>query len=161
MAMVDGVTTAPDANGKIQGNGGDVDKMAGGSGNDQLQGHADFNQYYGGAGNDTFVLAAKFGQETEVASKDFGTLATYITDFRGAGGPGAGEQDFINLSGFGSDAKLDLLGAGAETASGAKVYYYSIFNSDTGDYYNFAVNSLNGKALDTGDFNFYAPAHVA
>ncbi len=50
MATVDGVAVKPDSHGVVQGNGGDIDKMAGGSGNDTLEGHADFNQYYGGAG---------------------------------------------------------------------------------------------------------------
>ncbi|MCK2057142.1 hypothetical protein [Methylobacterium sp. 37f] len=163
MATVDGQAVAPDAHGKIQGNGGDVDKMAGDSGNNQLQGHADFNQYYGGAGNDTFVLAAKYGQTTDAATRDFSKLATYITDFHGADGDVAnsgnfGEHDFINLSGFGEGSQVKMVGEAATQANSgaAKVYYYSIFDTHTGDHYNFAVNSLNGKALGEHDFNFYA-----
>lgn len=163
MATVDGVVTAPDANGKIQGNGGAVDKMAGDSGSNQLQGHADFNQYFGGAGNDTFVLAAKFGQTTHEASRDFSDIATYITDFHGADGNVAnsgnfGEHDFINLSGFGAGSTVELVGdPSTQVNSGtAMLYHYTVFDTHTGDHYNFMVNSLNGQALGQHDFNFYA-----
>ncbi|NEU14474.1 hypothetical protein G3T14_20440 [Methylobacterium sp. BTF04] len=167
MATVDGVVKLPQY-GKIQGDGGLVDKMAGDSGNNQLQGHAEFNQYYGGAGNDTFVLAAKFGQNTAEASRDFSKLATYITDFHGANGDSAssgnvGEHDFINLSGFGVGSKIETVGeaSASGTSEIAKLYHYSIFDTHTGEYYNFMVNSLNGKALGAGDFNFYASTPVS
>lgn len=162
MATVDGVTTAPDANGVIQGAPGQTQvdgnqKLAGGTGNDKLEGHGDFNQYYGGAGNDTFILSAKFGQTTDTATKDFGSLAAYITDFHGAGeGSVIGhENDFLAFSGFGANSTLELLGAGKSGSGGdAKLYYYSILDSNTGQHYNFEINSLNGKALSTQDYHF-------
>lgn len=155
MATVDGVTTAPDKYGYIQGNGGAVDKMSGGSTGDTLQGHALFNQYYGGGGNDSFNLNEKFGQETAAPSKDFGTLAAYITDFHGAGGPGTGEQDFLHLNGFGAGATLDLIGSSTGQSAGSVVYYYSVHDTVKDAYYNIAINSMNGKALEAGDYNFY------
>lgn len=153
MATVDGVVTAPDIYGNIQGNGGAVDKMAGGSGNDTLQGHAAFNQYYGGAGNDTFKIVAHFAVDSGAhvgASKAYADQFAYITDFQGAGVAGG---DFVHLSGFDSNS-LVATGAGAIGAQGQQVFYYSV-TALTGEVFNFAVNSLTGSALGAGDFNFY------
>lgn len=159
MATVDGSVVKPDANGVIQGNGGDVDKMAGGSGNDKLEGHADFNQYYGGAGNDTFILAAKFGQTTDAPTTVFADQAAYITDFQNASGGtnpanAPGDHDFIALTGFGEGSSVHLDHVGTSGTNGATLYYYNIYDTHTGNYYNFLVNSLNGKALGAGDFAF-------
>lgn len=160
MATVDGVPTAPDKYGIIQGNGDLVDKMAGDGANNQLQGHADFNQYYGGAGNDAFIMTAKFGQVTQEPSKDYGTLAAYITDFHGAGGPGTGEQDFVKFSGFTGVTTSDLKLIGSmenhtANAPDAVIYYYSVYDAAKEGYFNIAVNSVNGQKLAAGDFNFY------
>lgn len=155
-ALVDGTPTSPDAHGQIQGDGGAVDKIAGTSGNDQLQGHAAFNQYYGGEGSDTFIINAKWaelGGAHEGQSLAFSDQFAYITDFQGAGGWNATNNDFIRLVGFDSSS-LTLEHTGATSASGATVYYYSVATTD-GDVFNFAVNSVNGKALGAGDFNFY------
>lgn len=164
MATVDGSVVAPDKQGVIQGNGGDVDKMAGGAGNDKLEGHAEYNQYYGGAGNDTFILAAKFGQTTDAPSTVFADQASYITDFQGANGTGStnpangtGDHDFIALTGFGEGSTLTLDHIGKSGTSGATLYYYNIFDTHTGKYYNFEINSLNGKGLGAGDYAFYTP----
>jgi hypothetical protein len=150
---VDGVAKAPDSYGIVQGDGGAVDKMAGSDGNDMLQGHAKFNQYYGGAGDDTFKLVAKFanlegthqGQSTAYADQ-----FAYITDFQGAGVSGG---DFVNFTGFNA-ATLQLQHTGATSASGATLYYYSVDDA-AGHTFNFIVNSLNGQALGQGDFGFY------
>lgn len=153
MATVDGVTKAPDARGVIQGDGGAVDKMAGGSGNDILKGHATFNQYFGGAGNDTFVISDKFAIQSgahDGQSTAFGDQYAYITDFQGAGVTGG---DFIALEGFVAGT-LNLEKTGTSGTSGAFLYYYSVQDA-TGHTFNFLVNSLNGNALGAGDFNFY------
>ena len=153
MAMVDGVVTAPDQYGIVQGNGGAVDKIAGDSGQDMLQGQAKFNQYYGGGGDDTFKLVAKFANEngTHVGvSKAFTDQFAYITDFQGAGVAGG---DFVNFTGF-DGSTLNLTHTGATSASGATLYYYSVADTD-GNVFNFIVNSLSGAALGQGDFGFY------
>lgn len=151
--LVDGVVTAPDAHGNIQGNGGAVDKLAGSSSGDILQGHAAFNQYYGGAGNDTFKLVDSFAVASgahEGASTAFGDQFAYISDFEGAGKAGG---DFIALVGFDSTS-LTLTHTGASGTPGASLYYYSV-SDFSGHTFNFAVNSLDGNALGHGDFNFY------
>lgn len=153
MATVDGAVVAPDAYGIIQGNGGDSDRIAGGAGNDKLQGHAAFNQYYGGAGNDTFILMNKWAVASgahEGQSTVFTDQFAYITDFQGAGEVGG---DFISLSGF-QAGTLQLERVGVSGTSGAMLYYYSVQNAE-GQTYNFLVNSLTGKELGAGDFNFY------
>jgi hypothetical protein len=155
-ALVDGNPTSPDAYGQIQGDGGAVDKIAGTSGNDQLQGQAAFNQYYGGGGNDAFMINAKFAVQSgahEGQSLDFGDQFAYITDFGGAGGWSASNNDFIKFVGFDSST-LTLEHVGASATPGAALYYYSVATTG-GDVFNFVVNSLNGKQLGAGDFNFY------
>lgn len=155
MATVDGVLTAPDSHGVIQGNGGEQDRLAGGSGNDRLQGHAAVNQYYGGAGNDTFIFSHKFAIESgahQGQSLAAGDQYAYVTDFAGAGQAGG---DFITFSGKEWDASsLTLQQTGTSGTPGAALYYYTIADTD-GHVFNFAVNSLSGKALGAGDFNFY------
>jgi len=154
MALVDGVATAADAHGVVQGNGGDVDKMAGGSGTDRLEGHAAFNQYYGGAGNDTFILSDHFAVSAgahDGASKDFTDQFAYISDFHGAG-TSTGEQDFVSLQGF-TPGTLQLLGSGTSGTPGATLYYYSVSDS-SGHTFNFEINSLNGSALGEHDFQY-------
>lgn len=161
MATVDGVVTAPSAQGIIQGNGGAEDRLAGGSGNDQLQGQAAFNQYYGGAGNDTFILSAKFAELAgahQGQSLDFTDQFAYITDFQGAGVSGG---DFIRFQGGlvgGTNvtwdaSSLTLEHTGATSASGT-LYYYSVADT-AGHTFNFIINSVNHNALGAGDFNFY------
>ncbi|WP_394654226.1 hypothetical protein [uncultured Sphingomonas sp.] len=152
MATVDGKTTAPDQYGIVQGDGGAVDKMSGGSGNDMLQGHAKFNQYYGGAGDDTFKLVAKFAQQegTHIGqSKAYGDQFAYITDFQGAGVSGG---DFIALDGFVTGSvKLEHTGA---TNSSGTLFYYSVMDT-MGHTYNFIINSVNNTALGQDDFAYY------
>ncbi len=153
MPTVDGVTVAPDAHGVIQGDGGAVDKLTGGSGNDKLEGHAAFNQYYGGAGDDTFILSAHFAESSGAAqgqSTAFADQYAYITDFAGAGVDGG---DFLSLQGFAAGS-LTLEHVGTSGTSGATLYYYSVVDAATGHTFNFMVNSLNGNALGAHDFNY-------
>ncbi|TVV69971.1 hypothetical protein [Sphingomonas solaris] len=149
---VDGVTASPDQYGIIQGNGGAVDKLAGSSSNDMLQGHAAFNQYYGGAGDDTFKLVAKFANAEgthQGVSTVFADQFAYITDFQGAGVSGG---DFVNFTGFDASS-LELTKVGGTNASGT-MYYYNVTDLQ-GHVFNFQVNSVNGAALGAGDFGFY------
>ncbi len=156
MATVDGVTVAADVHGVVQGDGGAVDKMAGGAGKDTLEGHAAFNQYFGGAGSDTFVVSAKFaGLAHEGASLAFADQYAYMADFQGAGGYSSGDNDFIALSGFGAGSHLDLAHVGTSGTSGATLYYYTITDGVTGDVTNFVINSVNGHGLAAGDYAFY------
>lgn len=153
MATVDGVTKAPDSRGIVQGDGGDVDKMSGGSGKDILQGNAKFNQYYGGGGDDTFKIVAKwaeFNGTHQGQSLKFSDQFAYITDFQGAGVAGG---DFIALDGFVAGS-LNLEHKGATSASGATLYYYSVLDT-AGHTFNFIVNSINGNELGAKDFNYY------
>lgn len=159
MATVDGVVTAPDAHGVVQGNGGASDKMAGGSGSDKLEGHAAFNQYFGGAGDDTFIISDKFANESgahDGQSLAFADQYAYIADFHGAGqSNGTGENDFIAFSGDWNPASLTLEHTGTSGTGGAVLYWYSV-QDNTGHTFNFMVNSLNGDALSAGDFQFYS-----
>ncbi|MEH3037308.1 MAG: hypothetical protein PGN23_12610 [Sphingomonas adhaesiva] len=153
MATVDGKTTAPDSRNIVQGDGGDVDKIAGGSGNDIMQGNAEFNQYYGGAGNDTFKIMAHVAQSqgTHVGQSTlFADQFAYITDFQGAGVAGG---DFVAFDGFDGNT-LTMEHKGVSGTSGATLYYYSVEDFQ-GHTYNFIINSLNGKELGKGDFGFY------
>lgn len=155
---VDGTKTAPDANGIVQGNGGAVDKLAGDGDRDILQGHAAFNQYFGGAGNDTFILSSKMAHQADAyegASTKFSNQFAYIADFGGAGGWSGTNNDFIALTGWGAGSHIDLVKSGASGTPGATLYYYTITDGVTHEVFNFMINSLNGKALGKGDFNFY------
>ena len=154
--MVDGVPTAPDVHGNIQGDGGAVDKLAGTSSKDILQGNAAFNQYYGGGGEDTFKIVANSAVNAgahDGASKAFGDQFAYISDFQGAGQNGG---DFIALVGFCAES-LQMTGTGTSGTPGAALYYYSVSDYH-GNTFNFMVNSLDGHALCAGDFAFYGDA---
>ena len=154
MATVDGVKVLPDAHGVIQGNGGLVDKLAGGAGTDRLEGHATFNQYYGDGGNDTFILADKFavaGGAHNGQSTVFGDQTTYITDFHGAG-TSTGEQDFVAFQDY-VPGTLQLDHTGTSGTPGAVLYYYTV-DDIHGNTNNLIINSLNGNALAQGDFAF-------
>ena len=163
MAMVDRAPATADSYGIVQGNGGDTDYVAGGSGNDRLQGNAAFNQMYGGAGNDTFILSAKaaYGSdgrspgavqgETNVFTDQF----AYLTDFHGAGGRVAGENDFIAFSGFGAASTLTLVDNSPSPTSGGRLLQYTLTDSNSGATFNILVNSVNGQTLSAGDFAFY------
>jgi len=156
MATVDGVTVAADVHGVVQGDGGAVDKMAGGAGKDILEGHAAFNQYYGGAGSDTFVISAKFSDQAhQGVSLAFADQYAYVADFQGAGGWSATNNDFLAFSGFGAGSHIDLTHTGASGTSGATLYYYTITDGVSGAVVNFVINSLNGNALTASDYAFY------
>lgn len=156
-ALVDGSASGTDTYGIVQGNGGSTDKIAGTSGNDRLEGHAAFNQYYGGAGNDTFIISysqaiaagAHQGESTKLADQ-----FAYITDFQGAGGWSATNNDFVAFSGFGAGATLSVTHEGISGNTGAKIYYYAVTTA-AGETFNIEINSLNGKALGAGDYAFY------
>lgn len=153
MSTVDGVTVAPNAYGVIQGDGGAKDKISGGAGNDYMQGHAAFNQYYGGADGDTFIINAKFADQAgafQGTSTVFANQFAYITDFQGAGVAGG---DQLAFDGFDASS-LTLIKTSASGTPGATVYVYSV-TSESGHVYNFTINSLNGEALTATDFNFY------
>ncbi|MEH3038225.1 MAG: hypothetical protein PGN23_17290 [Sphingomonas adhaesiva] len=158
MATVDKTPTQPDIHGVVQGNGGTTDNLAGGAGNDRLEGHAANNSYYGGAGNDTFIISGKFAESSgahEGASRAFGDQFAFVTDFGGAGGWSASNNDFIALIGWGAGSTLTLNGPAGDGANGAKVYYYTITDGVTGNVFNMEINSLNGKELGKGDYAFY------
>ncbi len=156
MATVDGLSTFVDANGIVQGDGGASDKIAGGAGNDRLEGHSAFTQYYGGAGSDTFILGAKFADLAhQGASTVFADQFAYVADFQGAGGWSATNNDFLALSGFGAGSHLDLVHTGVSGSTGATLYYYTITDGVTGHVVNFEINSTNGHALAAGDYAFY------
>lgn len=154
VASVDGTPTSPDAHGIIQGDGGEVDKITGTSGNDRLQGHAAFNQYYGGGGSDTFIISSKFAAAGahNGQSLNFADQYAYITDFQGAGGWSASDNDFIAFNGFGAGSTLAL--EHSAPSGSATTYYYAIHDGVTGDVFNVMVKSLNGQALGAGDYAF-------
>lgn len=152
-ARVDGIPTPPDARGVVQGNGGAVDRISGGSGKDALQGHAAFNQYFGGSGDDGFIISDRFAVAAgahDGASTKYSDQFAVIFDFEGAGMVGG---DFIALTGF-TPGSLHLLGSSASSTPGANTYYYSV-SDNSGHTFNLMVNSLDGKALAAGDFSFY------
>lgn len=156
-ASVDGQATTADTYGIVQGDGGSVDKIAGTSGNDRLQGHAAFNQYYGGAGNDTFIISYDWAVKSgavEGASTNFNDQFAYITDFGGAGGWAATSNDFVAFTGFGAGATLDFVSSRDSGTAGAKLVQYNVTTA-TGEVYNVLINSLNGKVLAQGDYAFY------
>lgn len=158
--FVDRERAYPDANGVIHGDGGPVDRMAGGAGGDRLEGRGGFNQYYGARGDDTFILNADFiGNAHLGASRNFEDQYAFITDFNGAqSAGGTGEHDFIALSNFGVGSHIDLVReskSGTINAPAAVLYYYTVTDGITGAVHNIEVNSVNGKALGAGDFAFY------
>lgn len=161
MALVDGVNTAPDSRGIVQGDGGSVDKVAGGSGNDRLQGNAAFNQFYGGAGNDTFILSSKAAYTgggtgaPQGESNVFANQFAYLTDFGGAGGFAASNNDFLAFSGFGAGSTLTLVDNSPSPTAGARLLQYTLTDSATGAQFNVLINSVNGKELTTADYAFY------
>lgn len=154
MATVDGVVTAPDAHGIIQGNGGLVDKMAGDAKGNLLEGHGAFNQYWGGGGNDTFIIADKFanaGGAHNGPSTVFENQTSYITDFHGASTPhGTAEHDFIVFQDY-VPGSLTLDHTGTSGTPGAVMYYYTVDDAQ-GNVHNLIINSLDGNPLGAGDF---------
>jgi hypothetical protein len=109
----------------------------------------------GGAGSDTFILAAKFGQQESAPTTAFDKQAAYIADFQSAGANSlTADHDFIAFSGFGAGSTLTLDHKGTSGTNGVVLYYYNIFDTHIGHYYDFDFNSLNGKALGAGDYSF-------
>lgn len=78
------------------------DRIVGGAGNDMIVGGRSFDRVVGGAGDDIFVFAA--GDLVD-PTKNGGQM-DHITDFRGAGTSGTGEQNFLSFTGFGPGAQL-------------------------------------------------------
>ncbi len=158
LGLVDGKKTAADSHGVTQGNGGAIDKIAGTTGTDRLEGHAAFNQYYGGAGNDTFIISHTMAVKANAhvgASTKFSDQLAYIADFGGAGGWSATNNDFVALTGFSAGSTLTLVGDRASGTTGAHLYQYAVTDAATGDVFNILINSVNGKALGKGDYAFY------
>jgi len=154
MSTVDGVVKGPDAHGVVQGDGGAVDRMAGDSGSNRLEGHATLNLYFGGAGNDTFIIADKFavaGGAVNHSTTVFDEQTSYVNDFHGAG-TSTGEQDFIAFQDY-LPGSLTLDHTGKSGTPGAVLYYYEVTDV-AGNIHNVIVNSLNGNPLGAGDFNF-------
>ncbi|UFN50975.1 hypothetical protein LPC08_10345 [Roseomonas sp. OT10] len=132
------------------------DKVTGTSGKDILQsGNSDGSantaqqQFFGGEGSDTFILRMK----DFVTDGDF--YNKYVSDFQGAGGWSATNNDFVAFTGFGSGATLELVGeAGVPEGYVGSLLKYTVHTS-TGDY-NLLIHSVDGKALGAGDYAFYA-----
>ena len=78
------------------------DLLHGGQGKDKLIGGRGVDRMEGGVGNDTFIFAAGDIADPLQSNGRF----DHIVDFHGAGTSGAGEQDFLQFSGFGEDATL-------------------------------------------------------
>ena len=107
-------------------NGGEGnDLLRGGAGKDFITGGAGIDRAQGGAGNDTFLFAK--GDLVDPA-KNAGHFDSII-DFHGAGGSGAGENDFLRFSGFG---KGELM-FDHELGNNAQNQVYEIFD-EAGDY---------------------------
>jgi serralysin len=80
------------------------DLLHGEAGNDKLTGGQGVDRLQGGLGNDTFIFAAG-----DIADpQQFDGRLDHIIDFCGAGGRGAGEQDFISFFGFGQGSTLSF-----------------------------------------------------
>ncbi len=154
-ATVNGVPTAPDANGITQGTAAS-DKLAGTGGNDKLQGNGGGDVYYGGAGNDTFIIKASalIGGPTSTSNIN---ATDVIFDFGGAGGWVATNNDFIALVGFGAGSTISFAkyGANADTTVNMHLQYYTVHDTTSGMDATIFVNSVNGNKLTAGDFAFY------
>lgn len=141
---------------------GDIRSVSdnGSGANDKLQSgysngsaYQDFQQFHGGNGNDTFILRAKdFGGTTE-----FNGINKYITDFQGAGGYSAGNNDFLSFTGFGAGSTLTFEESRATKTAGVDtIDVYRLHDASNGKDYDILIHSLNGKHLAAGDFAFYA-----
>jgi hypothetical protein len=107
-------------------------------------------QLFGGDGSDSFTLRAK----------DFGVaengIHKYITDFQGAGGWYATNNDFISFTGFGAGSTLSFSHSGSTGPSDpGSIDFYTIHDAATGHDWTLLVHSMNGRHLATGDYNFY------
>ena len=161
MPTVDGANTAA-TNGVVLGNGGATDRMAGGSGNDRLQGMGSQNYYYGGEGNDTFIIGQRYLDTSKAidptSTVTYGQAANVISDMGGAGGWQADGNDFIAFSGFAAGSSITQMSSGSSAtanAPNAVAFYYDLFDAGTNNHYLLVVNSVNGKALGAGDYAFY------
>jgi hypothetical protein len=142
----------PNAIGKVSDDGrGANDKLQSGFANGSA--YKDYQQFHGGDGSDTFILRAKdFGGATA-----YGGISKYITDFQGAGGYSATNNDFLAFNGFGAGSTLTYETSRAPASGGPdSIDVYKIHSTATGQDYEILIHSLNGKHLGTGDYAFYA-----
>lgn len=129
------------------------DRIDGGAGNDLIVGGSGVDYLYGGAGNDTFAFGkSNFDASLGDKPQDF------IWDFKGAGGNGGGENDFIRFSGFGANSTLtkvtDESVVTALATHNPGVSYYTITDGVTAETFTLAIKTT-GNDLGQGDYNFY------
>ncbi len=154
-ALVNGVPTAPDAHGIVQGTSG-TDFISGTGGNDTLQGNGGGDVYFGGAGSDTFIIKASdlINGPTSVNNV---AATDVIYDFSGAGGWQASNNDFIAFEhfGVGSTLNFERYGGNADGSPNHQLQYYTVHDTTTGGDYTIFIKSLDGNQLAHGDYNFY------
>ena len=114
----DNTITIKSSNGVDVDAGPGNDKITGGAGEDQLIAGAGRDTLIGGKGNDTFVLS----KEDYDFSSPRSLLVDTITDFKYSVN---GEQDTLELSGFGSIEAYKTLASAREAQSTAEVIYES------------------------------------
>lgn len=125
-----------------------ADRLRGGSGNDTLRGGTGADRVQGGAGNDTFVFLA--GDLADPATS--GGQLDHVIDFRGAGTSGTGEQDFLSLTGFGANARLEYV---RDLGGNAASQIYRVV-SDAGVQGQLLVQMADGtNKLSASDYAFF------
>jgi hypothetical protein len=139
-----------DGDGSMRTVSGDGAKQALATGYLDGTAYTGYQQLFGGDGSDSFTLRAK----------DFGTaeysIHKYITDFQGAGGWYATNNDFISFTGFGAGSTLSFSHSGSTAPNDpGSIDFYTIHSTATGHDWTLLVHSMNGRHLATGDYNFY------
>ena len=77
-------------------------------------------------------------------------------DFAGAGGTPAGDNDVLQLTGFGAGSTLAFSRYGG-TWNGAidpTVQYYTVHDTASGADYRLYVHSVDGQLLTASDYSF-------
>ncbi len=155
LATVNGVPTAPDAHGIVQGGSG-TDFISGTGGNDTLQGNGGGDVYFGGGGSDTFII--KNTDLVNGPSSVNNVAATdVIYDFSGAGAWQAQNNDFIAFEHFGAGSTLtfDRYGGNPDGSQNVQLQYYTVHDTTTNGDYTIFIKSLDSSLLAHGDYNFY------
>ena len=133
-----------------------------GTGNgDYISGNSDYGTggndvYFGTPGhNNSFVISLanlnnSSGLTNGVNADDV------IYNFGGAGGWVSANNDFLALTGFSAGSTLAFSHFGESGgATNPDYQFYTVHDAASGDNYQIFINSVDGKLLGTGDYNFY------
>ena len=125
--------------------------VSGGSRGDVLTAGGGNNSFYGASGSDTFVIQAR-GLANSIGGSTHGIKGadSVIMDFAGAGGTPAGDNDVLQLSGFGAGSTLTFDHANARDPT---AQFYTVHDTASGADFHLYIHSLDGQQLTPADYS--------